>query len=100
MIRQPDLPAAAAMQPREVSYWCLDGHRTPRACAGTAPELWHCRCCGLPAGQDGAHPPEPVVVAPFKTPPAHLLERRTEAECEALLAEALHTVAQRRGARR
>lgn len=100
MTRHAELRTAEALRPREVSYWCIDGHRTPRACAGTAPELWHCRRCGLPAGQDGAHPPEPVVVAPFKTPLAHLLERRTEAECEALLDEALRAVRHRRGARR
>ena len=53
------------------------------------PDLWECRHCGLPAGQDPANPPEPLAVPQFKTPMGYLLERRTEAECEALLAEAL-----------
>jgi hypothetical protein len=43
---------------REVSYWCVNGHHTARgwSTAATAPELWVCRHCGLPAGQDHAHP--------------------------------------------
>jgi hypothetical protein len=44
---------------REVSYWCVNGRHTVRgwSAAATAPELWVCRHCGLPAGQDHAHPP-------------------------------------------
>jgi hypothetical protein len=85
---------------REVSYWCINGHRTPRgwSAAVAAPELWECRHCGLPAGQDSAHPPEPAAMRAFKSPLAHLLERRSEAECEALLAEALQGLRARRRA--
>jgi hypothetical protein len=85
---------------REVSYWCVNGHHTVRgwSAAATAPELWVCRHCGLPAGQDHAHPPEPMTNQPGKSPLARLLERRSEAECEALLAGALQSLrALRRG---
>lgn len=81
----------------EVSYWCVHGHRTSRRwSAGIAvPERWECRC-GLPAGRDRADPPAPRAWQPYKTPLAYLLERRSEAECEALLAEALQSLRARR----
>lgn len=80
-----------------VSYWCVNGHHTPRRWSADvpAPELWECRC-GLPAGRDRDHPPEPVTWQPFKSPLAHLLERRSAAECEALLDEALRNLRARR----
>lgn len=84
---------------RVVSYWCVHGHDTPRRWSANAivPDLWECYC-GLPAGRDRAHPPEPGTWRPFKSPLTHLLERRSEAECEALLDEALRSLrARRRG---
>lgn len=76
-----------------VSYWCVNGHHTLRQWSDDAivPELWECHC-GLPAGRDRAHPPAPVPWRPFKSPLAHLLERRSEAECEALLDEAVQSL--------
>jgi hypothetical protein len=101
MIRHARARAGIEVEPRrEVSYWCVNGHHTARgwSAAATAPELWVCRHCGLPAGQDHAHPPEPMTNQPGKSPLARLLERRSEAECEALLAEALQSLrALRRG---
>jgi RNA polymerase-binding protein len=92
--------AAGAIPPtgHGASYWCAKGHQTRRwwSTDVTAPELWECRC-GLPAGRDRAHPPEPRTWRPFKSPLAHLLERRSEAECEALLDEALQRLRVRRG---
>jgi hypothetical protein len=84
---------------REVSYWReRPPHGARMSAAATAPELWVCRHCGLPAGQDHAHPPEPMTNQPGKSPLARLLERRSEAECEALLAGALQGLrALRRG---
>lgn len=99
MIRHLAVGADRQAQPRnEVSYWCRNGHRTGRrwSVGVTAPEQWECHC-GLPAGRDVADPPAPVGWKPFKTPLAHLLERRSEAECEALLAEALQSLRARRG---
>jgi RNA polymerase-binding protein len=92
--------AAGAIPPtgHVASYWCAKGHQTRRwwSTDVTAPELCECRC-GLPAGRDRAHPPEPRTWRPFKSPLAHLLERRSEAECEALLDEALQRLRVRRG---
>ncbi|WP_300014405.1 RNA polymerase-binding protein RbpA [Pseudonocardia sp.] len=86
---------------RVVSYWCVRGHHTPRRwyADATAPELWECRC-GLPAGRDRARPPDPATWRPFKSPLDHLLARRSEAECEALLDEALQSLRARRRGRR
>lgn len=83
---------------REVGYWCRNGHHTSRMWSAevAAPEQWECRHCGLPAGRDSTHPPGPQQARPFKTPLAYLLERRSEAECEALLAETLQGLAARR----
>jgi hypothetical protein len=44
-----------------------------------------------------AHPPEPTPWRRYKSPLAHLLERRPEAECEELLDEALQRLRVRRG---
>ena len=84
-----------------VSYWCLNGHHTPRvwSAAAAIPTLWDCRQCGLPAGRDRNHPPHPLPPTRFKTPLAHLLERRSEDELEALLNEALDRLQARRLAR-
>ncbi|MHA6783235.1 RNA polymerase-binding protein RbpA [Pseudonocardia saturnea] len=102
MIRHNGIAAGEETPPHHVvSYWCASGHHTPRrwSADATAPELWECRC-GLSAGRDPAHPPEPVSWQPFKSPLAHLLERRSEAECEALLDEALQSLRTRRRGRR
>lgn len=96
MIRHFELRVTGAAH--EVGYWCVNGHCTPRmwSAAVPVPERWQCRYCGLPAGRDSAHPPAPVAAAPFKTPLAYLFERRSEADCEALLAEALEGLHARR----
>lgn len=97
MIRNFELRVTEAAH--EVTYWCVHGHPTPRlwSAAVAVPELWECRYCGLPAGRD-AHPPDLAATQLFRTPLARLLERRSEAECETLLAEALAGLhARRRG---
>jgi len=48
-----------------------------------------CPRCGFPAGQDEANPPAPPRVEPYKTHLAYVKERRTDADGEAILAEAL-----------
>lgn len=102
MIHPIGIRAGVEAPPRRVvSYWCGNGHHTPRrwSADATVPELWECHC-GLPAGRDRAHPPGPRTWRPFKTPLDHLLARRSEAECEALLDEALQSLrARTRGPR-
>ena len=99
MIRHARVADGATAPPCQlVSYWCVKGHHTPRRWLVDmpAPKLWECRC-GHPAGRDRAHPPEPTLWRPYKSPLAHLLERRSEAECEQLLDEALQRLRVRRG---
>lgn len=73
------------------SFWCASGHETRTFFAATAqvPELWDCQGCGLPAGPDPADPPVAAAVAPYKTHLAYVRERRSDADAEILLAEAL-----------
>lgn len=74
-----------------VTFWCGGGHRTPINFAAEAvvPEVWDCRDCGFPAGLDADNPPPTVVIAPFKTHFAYVRDRRSDADGEVLLAEAL-----------
>lgn len=74
-----------------VSFWCQAGHLTQPYFAETAvvPQEWECPACGLPAGQDCDNPPVAVPTAPYKTHLAYVRERRSEADGERLLAEAL-----------
>ncbi|NUP48491.1 MAG: RNA polymerase-binding protein RbpA [Catenulispora sp.] len=74
-----------------VTFWCADGHSTRPVFAATAavPEVWDCHGCGRPAGLDPDDPPGAALVAPFKTHLAYVRERRSDADAEILLAEAL-----------
>lgn len=80
-------PAARVL----VSFWCEAGHLTRPCFSQTAevPLVWECSGCGLPAGRDRDNPPEQVAAAPYKTHLDYLRERRSDAEAEILLAEAL-----------
>jgi hypothetical protein len=62
------------------------------------PEFWDCPRCGLPAGQDEQNPPEAPRSEPYKTHLAYVRERRTDADGDALLEEALTRLHRRRGA--
>ncbi len=76
-----------------VSYWCAKGHESRPSFAEDSgsppPDSWDCPRCGLPAGQDRNNPPAPPRTEPYKTHLAYVKERRTEADGEAILAEAL-----------
>ena len=76
---------------RRVPFWCANGHETIPAFAEEAavPETWDCPRCGLPAGAASRrHPPAPRN-EPYKTHLAYVRERRTDADGEAILEEAL-----------
>jgi hypothetical protein len=60
------------------------------------PETWDCPSCGLPAGQNRSEPPPPPKVEPYKSHLSYVKERRSEEDAEALLAEALARIADRR----
>ena len=88
--------------PREVfTYYCSKGHVTRPSFAVTddreIPAQWDCPRCGLPAGLDPDNPPEPLRSEPYKTHLAYVKERRTEAEGQELLKEALDSLRARRG---
>ena len=74
-----------------VSFWCSNGHETRPSFATDAavPDQWECPRCGFPAGQNQASPPAPPRVEPYKTHLAYVKERRSDADGEAILAEAL-----------
>jgi len=83
------------------SYHCSNGHvSSPQFAATVNPEdipvEIDCPNCGLPAGTDQANPPQVAKVEPYKTHLAYVKERRTEAEAEQILAEALQAVRERR----
>ena len=75
----------------EISFWCAKGHETTPSFAVDVPipDSWDCPRCGLPAGRDEQNPPEPPRIEPYKTHLAYVKERRSDAEGEALLGEAL-----------
>ncbi|MER8185303.1 MULTISPECIES: RNA polymerase-binding protein RbpA [unclassified Kitasatospora] len=74
-----------------ISFWCANRHETRPSFAAEAaiPDTWDCPRCGFPAGQDEDNPPAPARNEPYKTHLAYVRERRTDADGEAILAEAL-----------
>lgn len=46
----------------------------------------------IPAGRDKSNPPSPVVNTPYKTHLAYVKERRTEAEAQKILEDALRNL--------
>ncbi|MBV9142537.1 MAG: RNA polymerase-binding protein RbpA [Pseudonocardiales bacterium] len=76
---------------RRVSYWCANGHesRPSFAVGADEPEVWDCSRCGFPAGRNEQRPPNAPRTEPYKTHLAYVKERRSDADGEAILAEAL-----------
>ncbi|MGH4013340.1 MAG: RNA polymerase-binding protein RbpA [Pseudonocardiaceae bacterium] len=76
---------------RQVSYWCANGHESQPSFAVDAaePEVWDCPRCGFPAGRNEQRPPDAPRNEPYKTHLAYVKERRSDADGEAILAEAL-----------
>jgi hypothetical protein len=76
---------------RRVGYWCANGHesRPSFAMEADVPDSWDCPRCGLPGGRDQEKPPKPPRNEPYKTHLAYVKERRSDADGEAILAEAL-----------
>ncbi len=74
-----------------VTFYCANKHETRPSFATEAavPETWDCPRCGLPAGRDKDHPPAAVKVEPYKTHLAYVKERRSDADGEAILNEAI-----------
>lgn len=74
----------------DVAYLCPQGHRfvMPFSVEAEVPPTWECRC-GADALREDGQLPEPKKVRPQRTHWDMLLERRSIAELEELLAERL-----------
>ena len=74
-----------------VTYDCPSGHQTdmPFAAEAEVPARWECRVCGAPALQRDGEQPEAKATKPARTHWDMLLERRSVAELEEVLAERL-----------
>ena len=83
-----------------IAFWCAKGHETRVAFAADAdvPEMWDCPRCGYPAGTNKDETPAPPKTEPYKTHLAYVRERRSDADGDALLEEALNRLRARRGA--
>jgi hypothetical protein len=84
---------------RRVSFWCVNGHETCPSFAEEAsvPEHWDCPRCGLPAGKERELPPAAPRNEPYKTHLAYVRERRSDADGDAILEEALAKLRALRG---
>ena len=78
--------------PRSLTHYdCPAGHETavPFAAEAEIPYTWECRVCGATALQRDGEAPEEKAVKPARTHWDMLLERRSIAELEEVLAERL-----------
>ena len=75
---------------QDVTYHCPNGHIVvvPLSVEADVPSLWECRC-GAQALREDAEVPTQKAVKPARTHWDMLMERRTTAELEELLAERL-----------
>src|SRR3954449_9265184 len=81
-------------------YDCPNGHQTdmPFAAEAEVPPRWECRVCGEPALLRDGEQPEAKATKPARTHWDMLLERRTIAELEEVLAERLAALHEQQGA--
>lgn len=85
-----------------VSYWDALGNETVRYFAANLPEeeipdTIDSPNSGLPAGRDKENPPSLPRNEPYKTHLAYVKERRSDAEAEQILDDALTQLRRRRG---
>src|SRR3954468_20225712 len=85
--------------PRQaVTYFCSHEHRSVVTFAVDAvvPDSWEWPRCGLPASLDSDNPPPPPRTGPSKHHLASAKERRSDAEAESILDEAIQLLRSRR----
>lgn len=84
---------------RWIPYDCPHGHHfsLPLSVEAEVPAVWECRYCGAEALRVDADRPEPKRVKPARTHWDMLLERRTIADLEEVLAERLAVLRARGG---
>jgi hypothetical protein len=80
-------------------YDCAHGHETsvPFAAEAEIPYTWECKVCGTSAVRRDAEAPEAKAVKPTRTHWDMLLERRSIAELEEVLAERLAVLHEHQG---
>ena len=80
-------------------YDCPNGHQTdmPFAAEAEVPFRWECRVCGEPAELRDGEQPEAKPTKPARTHWDMLLERRSVAELEEVLAERLNVLHEYQG---
>ena len=86
--------------PRSLTaYDCANRHETtvPFAAEADIPPTWECRVCGAEALLRDAEQPEAKAVKPARTHWDMLLERRSVAELEEVLAERLQVLHETQG---
>src|SRR5208283_2667136 len=83
---------------QEVAFDCPKGHHftVPFAAEAELPPTWECRVCGAVAFAATGESPAPKKVKPPRSHWDMLLERRTVADLEAVLAERLEVIRGRR----
>lgn len=90
---QNDNPDAEPVPRIRISYWCGSGHETITVFARLPqmqiPPFWDCRRCGQRASSTPALAGSGAAENAFKTHLDYVKERRTAAEGEELLSEAL-----------
>ncbi len=76
---------------RRVAFFCANGHETRPSFAVDAPipDTWDCPRCGWPAGRNREEAPQAPRNEPYKTHLAYVRERRSDADGDTILAEAL-----------
>jgi hypothetical protein len=81
------------------SYDCPRGHETsvPFAAEADVPPTWECRLCGATALRRDVEQPEPKATKHVRTHWDMLLERRSLAELEEVLAERLAVLHEHQG---
>jgi hypothetical protein len=83
---------------QEVGFDCPNGHHfsVPFAAEAELPPTWECRVCGAVAVATAGLTPSPKKVKPPRSHWDMLLERRTVEDLEAVLAERLAVMRERR----
>ena len=83
---------------QEVAFDCPNGHHfsVPFAAEAELPPTWECRVCGVMAIAASGESPSPKKVKPPRSHWDMLMERRTLEDLEAVLAERLEVIRERR----
>src|SRR4051795_5044555 len=83
-----------------VTFYCANRHESRPSFATdvAVPDQWDCPRCGFPAVKTPKTPPAPPRNEPYKTHLAYVKERRSDADGEAILEEALTKLRNERAA--